>query len=111
MVLQTMMSSKGYKLKEDAKFKILETKLILDLTILTGYKVYWLLPFSSSVNTLATSPTDDDDVILNHVPLSPSSTIPPNSPGTPTSPGTPVTPVTPGVVTKINLVIAFQVLD
>ena len=40
MVLQTMMSSKGYKLKEDAKFKILETKLILDLTILTGYKVY-----------------------------------------------------------------------
>ncbi|XP_020611064.1 CCR4-NOT transcription complex subunit 3-like [Orbicella faveolata] len=57
----------------------------------------------ASLNTLATSPTDDDDVILNHVPLSPSSTIPPNSPGTPTSPGTPITPVTPGVGTKINL--------
>ncbi|XP_078347171.1 CCR4-NOT transcription complex subunit 3-like isoform X2 [Oculina patagonica] len=54
----------------------------------------------ASLNTLATSPTDDDDVILNHVPLSPSSTIPPNSPGTPTTPGTPVTP---GVGTKINL--------
>lgn len=56
----------------------------------------------ASLNTLATSPTDEDgDVILNHVPLSPSSTIPPNSPGTP---GTPTTPGTPGGVgTKITL--------
>lgn len=54
----------------------------------------------ASLSTLATSPTDEDDVILNHVPLSPSSTIPPNSPGTPTSPGIPVTP---GVGAKINL--------
>ena len=55
------------------------------------------------VNTLATSPTDEDgDVILNHVPLSPSSSIPPNSPGTP---GTPTTPGTPGGVnSKITLV-------
>ncbi|XP_015763384.1 PREDICTED: CCR4-NOT transcription complex subunit 3-like isoform X2 [Acropora digitifera] len=56
----------------------------------------------ASLNTLATSPTDDDgDVILNHVPLSPSSSIPPNSPGTP---GTPTTPGTPGGVnSKITL--------
>ena len=60
------------------------------------------------MNTLATSPTDDDmDVILNHVPLSPSSSIPPNSPG---SPGTPNTPGTPGVATKITLVIVQYVL-
>ncbi|CAH3181966.1 unnamed protein product [Porites evermanni] len=60
----------------------------------------------ASVNALATSPDDDMDLILNHVPLSPSSTIPPNSPGTPGTPGTPVTPttpVTPGVGTKISL--------
>ena len=63
--------------------------------------------FSLTVNTMATSPTDDDDVILNHVPLSPSSTIPPNSPGTPSTPGTPVTP---GVGTKINLVRVFSIV-
>lgn len=103
MLSETIMGSKGCKVTVDAKFNI---------QILTGYIVYWLhVPtLFSTVNTLATSPTDDDDVILNHVPLSPSSTIPPNSPGTPTSPGTPITPVTPGVGTKINLVIAFQVL-
>ena len=64
-----------------------------------------------AVNALATSPDDDMDLILNHVPLSPSSTIPPNSPGTPGTPGTPVTPttpVTPGVGTKISLVIVIQ---
>ena len=64
-----------------------------------------------AVNALATSPDDDMDVILNHVPLSPSSTIPPNSPGTPGTPGTPVTPTTPvmpGVGTKISLVIVIQ---
>lgn len=67
-----------------------------------------------AVNALATSPDDDMDVILNHVPLSPSSTIPPNSPGTPGTPGTPLTPltpttpVTPGVGTKISLVIVIQ---
>ena len=64
-----------------------------------------------AVNALATSPDDDMDVILNHVPLSPSSTIPPNSPGTSGTPGTPVTPttpVTPGVGTKISLVIVIQ---
>ena len=61
------------------------------------------LVFFFAVNAMATSPTDDDiDVILNHVPLSPSSSIPPNSPG---SPGTPTTPGTPGVGTKITLVI------
>ncbi|XP_068760566.1 CCR4-NOT transcription complex subunit 3-like isoform X2 [Montipora capricornis] len=56
----------------------------------------------ASLNNLATSPTDEDgDVILNHVPLSPSATIPPNSPGTP---GTPTTPGTPGGIgTKIML--------
>lgn len=58
-----------------------------------------------AVNALATSPEDDMDVILNHVPLSPSSSIPPNSPGTP---GTPTTPVTPGVGPKISLVIVVQ---
>ena len=59
------------------------------------------------VNNLATSPTDEDgDVILNHVPLSPSATIPPNSPGTP---GTPTTPGTPGGIgTKIMLVIVMD---
>lgn len=61
-----------------------------------------------AVNALATSPDDDMDVILNHVPLSPSSTIPPNSPGTPGTPVTPTTPVTPGVGTKISLVIVIQ---
>lgn len=60
-----------------------------------------------AVNALATSPDDDIDVILNHVPLSPSSTIPPNSPGTPGTPVTPTTPVTPGVGTKISLVIVI----
>ena len=62
------------------------------------------LVLSFAVNNMATSPTDDDmDVILNHVPLSPSSSIPPNSPGTP---GTPTTSGTPGGVgTKITLVI------
>ena len=59
------------------------------------------------VNTLATSPSEDDDIIVNHnhVPMSPSSTIPPNSPGTP---GTPTT-VGPVSVTgpKINLVTVY----
>lgn len=45
MVLQTMMSSKGYKLKEDAKFKILETKLNLDL-ISNPNRIYSVLTTS-----------------------------------------------------------------
>lgn len=91
-------------MKEDTKFNIL-AKTFLPL-FNNANRIYTLLTTSSTVSTLATSPTDEDDVILNHVPLSPSSTIPPNSPGTPTSPGIPVTP---GVGAKINLVIAFQV--
>lgn len=64
----------------------------------------------AALNTLATSPTEDDDLIVNHnhVPMSPSSTVPPSSPGTPGTPSIPTTPTTTtgpnsGTGTKINL--------
>ena len=38
--------------------------------------------FYSAVNALATSPTDyDEDLMANHIPPSPASSVPPNSPG------------------------------
>ena len=44
--------------------------------------VYLTNIFCSAVNALATSPPDyDEDVMANHIPASPASSVPPNSPG------------------------------